>query len=58
MWQNKISTVFAYHIGVKEAWVKDEEYVVNGEAAQEVEEEPGLHVLHLKKNLKKMKNEK
>ena len=35
-----------YQVGVKEAGVQDQEDVVDRKAAQEVEEEPGLHVLH------------
>ena len=39
-------------MGVEKARVENEEDVVDREAAQQVQEEPGLHVLHLKKRNK------
>ena len=44
---SKFASLFSpYQVGVKEAGVEDQEDVVDRKAAQEVEEEPGLHVLH------------
>ena len=39
-------------MGVEKARVENEEDVVDREAAQQVQEEPGLHVLHLKKEIR------
>ena len=41
-------------MGVEKARVENEEDVVDREAAQQVQEEPGFHVLHLKKEIRRI----
>ena len=45
-----------YLFSVQDSWVKDEEDVIHGDGAQNVQPEPGLDILHWQVGVSKLKH--